>query len=268
MTGRFPASTTAWRSSDVWAEDHRHARPCLSGTDADIGLTDRPSPDARRRAPPVAARPRRPCTIPFTVPPTRANVDGPPSARGHHQGGTQPMPPHETGSTATPGGPRATAPPPRTFGPQGPTLGDLSDAYLQDYQVRQFRSTAPPAAAPPISPRSSAAPRGPPRSPRTRSASTNSPGAPPGRPPAPSTGRPRPSTAWARSPSTGAGSTTVPGFPDRLRENPPPPGLLRAPRIPCRPRPPARPVAGHPRPRLLLRLAETGDPRPHLGRDR
>ena len=36
--------------------------------------------------------------------------------------------------------PRATAPPPRTFAPQGPTLGDLSDAYLQDYQVRQFRS--------------------------------------------------------------------------------------------------------------------------------
>ena len=28
----------------------------------------------------------------------------------------------------------------RTFGPQGPTLGDLSDAYLQDYLVRQFRS--------------------------------------------------------------------------------------------------------------------------------
>ena len=35
--------------------------------------------------------------------------------------------------------PRA-APPPRTFGPQGPTLGTLIDAYLQDYQVRQFRS--------------------------------------------------------------------------------------------------------------------------------
>ena len=49
------------------------------------------------------------------------------------------MIPHETGSTATPGAPRA-APPPRTFGPQGPTLGDLIDAYLQDYQVRQFRS--------------------------------------------------------------------------------------------------------------------------------
>ena len=50
------------------------------------------------------------------------------------------MTPHETVSTTTPGDARATAPPPRTFGPQGPTLGDLSDAYLQDYQVRQFRS--------------------------------------------------------------------------------------------------------------------------------
>ena len=50
------------------------------------------------------------------------------------------MTPHETGSTTTPGAPRATAPPARTFGPQGPTLGELSDAYLQDYQVRQFRS--------------------------------------------------------------------------------------------------------------------------------
>jgi integrase len=50
------------------------------------------------------------------------------------------MTPHETGAIATPGDSRATAPPPHTFGPQGPTLGDLSDAYLQDYQVRQFRS--------------------------------------------------------------------------------------------------------------------------------
>ena len=140
MTGRFPASTTAWRSSDVWAEDHRHARPCLSGTDADIGLTDRPSPDARRREPPVAARPRRPCTIPFTVPPTRANVDGRRLPAAATKEGPSPCPRTRTGSTATPGAPRATAPPPRTFGPQGPTMGDLSDAYLQDYQVRQFRS--------------------------------------------------------------------------------------------------------------------------------
>ena len=50
------------------------------------------------------------------------------------------MTPHETRSTTTPSAPRATVPPARTFGPQGPTLGDLSDAYLQDYQVRQFRS--------------------------------------------------------------------------------------------------------------------------------
>ena len=42
------------------------------------------------------------------------------------------MPPHETVSTTTPGDSRATAPPARTFGPQGPTLGALIDAYLQD----------------------------------------------------------------------------------------------------------------------------------------
>ena len=51
------------------------------------------------------------------------------AARGRHQGGTQPMTPHETGATATPGAPPPAAPPPRTFGPQGPTLGDLIDAY-------------------------------------------------------------------------------------------------------------------------------------------
>ena len=50
------------------------------------------------------------------------------------------MTPPETDLTVTPGDSRATAPPPRTFGPHGPTLGDLSDAYLQDYHVRQFRS--------------------------------------------------------------------------------------------------------------------------------
>ena len=49
------------------------------------------------------------------------------------------MTPHET---STPDTPRATALPARTFGPQGPTLGDLSGAYLQDYQVRQFRSVS------------------------------------------------------------------------------------------------------------------------------
>ena len=64
------------------------------------------------------------------------------AARGRRKGGPASMDPHETGSTATPEAPRATAPPTRTFGPQGPTLGDLSDAYLQDYQVRQFRSVS------------------------------------------------------------------------------------------------------------------------------
>ena len=65
-----------------------------------------------------------------------------PPARGRRKGGPASMTPFETGSTITPGNSRATAPPPRTFGPQGPTLGDLSDAYLQDYQVRQFRSVS------------------------------------------------------------------------------------------------------------------------------
>ena len=50
------------------------------------------------------------------------------------------MDPHETIRPTRPDAPRATAPPTRTFGPQGPTLGDLIDAYLQDYLVRQFRS--------------------------------------------------------------------------------------------------------------------------------
>ena len=70
----------------------------------------------------------------------------------------------ETDLTVTPGDSRATAPLTRTFGPQGPTLGDLSDAYLQDYHVSGSSGpTAPPVAGPPIWPPSSAAPRGPPR---------------------------------------------------------------------------------------------------------
>ena len=52
------------------------------------------------------------------------------------------MTPPETVSTTTSGDARATAPLTRTFGPQGPTLGALIDAYLQDYEVRQFRSVS------------------------------------------------------------------------------------------------------------------------------
>ena len=50
------------------------------------------------------------------------------------------MTPPETVSTTAPGDAHATAPLTCTVGPQGPTVGDLIDAYLQDYQVRQFRS--------------------------------------------------------------------------------------------------------------------------------
>ncbi len=62
------------------------------------------------------------------------------AARGRRKGGPASMDPHEKTRPTRPDAPRATAPATRTFGPQGPTLGDLSDAYLQDYQVRQFRS--------------------------------------------------------------------------------------------------------------------------------
>ena len=50
------------------------------------------------------------------------------------------MNPHETTRPAHSDVPPTTAAPARTFGPQGPSLGDLIDAYVQDYQVRQFRS--------------------------------------------------------------------------------------------------------------------------------
>ena len=50
------------------------------------------------------------------------------------------MDPHATTRPTRLDVPPATAPPAPTFGPQGPTLGDLIDVYLQDYELRQFRS--------------------------------------------------------------------------------------------------------------------------------
>ena len=54
-------------------------------------------------------------------------------------------------------------------------------------------------------------------------------GAPPGPPPTPSTGRPRPSTAWCTLAVHWGWLDTVPGFPDRLRENPPRQGFFEHP---------------------------------------
>ena len=106
---------------------------------ADTCPAGRPVGDACARTPRVPSPSRRRRTFPLPVAPTRANVDGrrlprPPPRRdaAHAPARNRPL-------TATHGAPRA-APPPRTFGPQGPTLGTLIDAYLQDYQVRQFRS--------------------------------------------------------------------------------------------------------------------------------
>ena len=178
------------------------------------------------------------------------------------------MTPHKTGSTTTPGDSLATAPPTRTFGLQGPTLGALIDAYLQDYQVRQFRSVS---------------------TARGRVAHLTAFFGRAARAAALTTYQIRQYQLARRAAGAATGTInretsalhrmctlavhwgwldTVPGFPDRLRENPPRQGFFGAPRIPRRPRPPARPVAGHPRPRLLLRLAQAGDPRPQLGRDR
>ena len=104
----------------------------------------------RTRAPYMCTRPplvaphtspsRRFRTFRFPMRPTRANVDGrrPPAAATTrrnrvHDPARNRLDRHPFGA------PRA-APPPRTVGPQGPTLGALIDADLQDYHVRQFRS--------------------------------------------------------------------------------------------------------------------------------
>ena len=67
----------------------------------------------------------------------------------------------------------------------GPPERMWTDAACSRPPPRRDLAHDPAAAGPPISPRSSDAPRGPPRSPRTGSASINSPGAPPGPLPAP-----------------------------------------------------------------------------------
>ena len=119
------------------------------------------------------------------------------------------MTPHETGSTATPADARAAAPLTRTFGPQGPTLGDLSDAYLQDYQVRQFRSQS------------------------TARGRTAHLAAFFGRAARAATGTINRETSALHRMCTLAVHwgwlDTVPGFPDRLRENPPRQGFFEHP---------------------------------------
>ena len=178
------------------------------------------------------------------------------------------MTPHETASTTTPSTPRATAPPTRTFGPQGPTLGDLSDAYLQDYQVRQFRSQS---------------------TARGRTAHLTAFFGRDTRAAALTTHQIRQYQLARRAAGAAPGTInretsalhrmctlavhwgwldTVPGFPDRLRENPPRQGFFEHPEYLA--------VRAHlPAPwqdildlAYYSRLAQERDPRPHLGRDR
>ena len=83
-----------------------------------------------------ARRTRRSFTIPFTVPATRANVEGAATLQPHDWEGV-PMTPHHTLAPTTDRTvPGAAQPPTREFPPHGPTLGDLLDAYLEDYAVR------------------------------------------------------------------------------------------------------------------------------------
>ena len=82
---------------------------------------------------------RRLRTFPFPVRPTRANVDG----RRLPAATTRRDPAHDPAQDRLDNHPWC---PPRDGAahahvrPQGPTLGDLIDAYLQDYHVRQFWS--------------------------------------------------------------------------------------------------------------------------------
>ena len=105
---------------------------------ADTCPAGRPVGDACARTPRVPSPSRRLRTFPLPVAPTRANVDGrrlprpPPRRDAAHAPARNRLDRHPRCP------PRGTAT--RTFGPQGPTLGTLIDAYLQDYQVRQFRS--------------------------------------------------------------------------------------------------------------------------------
>ena len=59
----------------------------------------------------------------------------------------------------------------------------------------------------------------------------------------------------------------MPTFPDRLRENPPRQGFFEHPEYLAVRAHLARPVAGHPRPGLLLRLAQERDPSASPGRN-
>ena len=145
------------------------------------------------------------------------------------------MTPNETDLTVTAGDSCATAPLTRTFGPQGPTLGDLSDAYLQDYQVRQFRSQS---------------------TARGRTAHLAAFFGRAARAATLTTYQIRQYQLTRRA--AGAATGTI------NRETS---ALHRMGTLAVRVHLP-RPVAGYPRSRLLLRLAQAGDPRPHLGRDR
>ena len=176
------------------------------------------------------------------------------------------MTPHETGSTATPGTPRATAAAHAHVRPPGADPG-------------RSQRRLPPGLPGPAVPVPEHRPRpGRPshrvlRPRRAGRRAHHAPDPPVSTRPARCRGRHRhhqpgdlgPSTVWAPSPSTGAGSTPCPAFPTgstRIRparaSSSTPNTSPSAPHLPT-------PWQDIPRCGLLLRVAQAGDPRPHLG---
>ena len=131
---------------------------------ADTCPAGRPVGDACARTPRVPSPSRRPCTIPFTVPATRANVDG---RRLPADATTRRDPAHD------PARDRLDHPPPVTHAqrrrsrahsaPRGRPWEISATPTSRTTRSGSSGPRAPLAAGPPISPRSSAAPRGPPR---------------------------------------------------------------------------------------------------------
>ena len=136
---------------------------------------------------------------------------------------------HDTGSTGTPGTPRATAPPARTFGPRGRPWASSATPTSRTTTSGSSGPRAPPAAGSPISPRASAATRTPPPLTtyqiRQYQLARRAAGA--------ATGTINRETSALHRMCTLAVHwgwlDTVPGFPDRLRESPPRQGFFEHP---------------------------------------
>ena len=130
---RVALRLTGHKSRTIFDRDHIiHEQELLDAAQRVANLA-RQAQAPRRRA----HLTDKPCIGPRTAKPTGGSRRAIPLRRPH-------PPPRRTNpptpSRVAPGAGTRMPAPPRTF---GPTLGNLSDAYLQDYQVRQCRSRSP-----------------------------------------------------------------------------------------------------------------------------